>query len=624
MAKAIYLADITGPRGLKGDKGDVGSVNPIIDRRLDAMEEVATQAGTRLENTIIDPKPLTTLGRWIGGNVTLQQAPGYGRAIAAGGAATSIYSMASLDADDSAKAYVDPGERVSTRIEIRAMPTQRMSATVNLRGWKWNGASFESPVTLATTGQLHIDPDAVLLFETAGVVPTDGSVTHVDLLFTFRRYAETYPLAGDFVYFRNAALYSGPNAVLPVEYVDGDSANAFWVGSPNASASIRLVPREGGSGGADGNDPGLQRSTIVDAGIKKRGGRIGTGGLPAVALRFDHHFQQFNDKVIPLLRKYRLPWGQMANIGNFGKGNDTLTVAQVRDLCYTSGGELYNHSWSHSNITSEAEADREVTKGLADLKSAFPGLWIDGWAGPGQTQLMGMEGSDTPEKFYGTVPGRLILQQHAFVRGYYPGVYQRLSMPNMVGGPHTTIDALDYTYVEGLIRGAVNVKGGLTMMLHPNYLDTVGYMTTATLDQILAYIAARRDAGELVVLSTTGILLADSSTADRWNLLVNGAAGSMAGGWSETVSSRSALNQYGVPHEAVAKVTATTAADFTLSVAITHDDPALSFTEAHIVTLEAGQSAVLRVPVTPPLKTTSTVISLTGNGTHTGVSYWAV
>lgn len=618
----VEIADVEGKTGPQGPKGDVGDMNPQIDRRLDAMEEVATKPGTRLENTIIDPKPLTPVDTWVGGNVTLQQAPGWGRAIAAGGSVATIYSRASMDADASMKAYVDPGQKVAARIEIRAMPTQRMSATVNLRGWKWNGTSFGSPVTLATTGQLHIDPDAVLLFETAGVVPTDGSVTHIDLLFTFRRYGETYPVAGDFVYFRNTALYSGPNAVLPVEYMDGDGLNSFWVGDPNKSASIRLVPRETG-GGAGGNNAGLQRATIVDAGRKRRGTVIPTGGLPAVALRFDHHFAQFNSKVMPLLRKYRLPWGQMTNIGNFGKGNDTLTVAQVRDLCYTSGGELWNHSLTHSDIPDEATADREVTQGLDDLKAAFPGLWIDGWAGPGQTNLMGMEGSDTPEKFYGTYPGQLVLQQHAFVRGYYPGIYQRMAGENLVGAPHTTIDTLDYAYVNGILAGAMSTVAGVTLMLHPNYLDTSGYMTTATLEQILSRIADLRDAGQLVVLSPTGILLADSGRSDRWSLLTTGAAGSFVGGWSESVSGRAAQGQYGVPHEAVAAVTATAASDVTLSVEVTHGSGVV-FTSVHTVTLEAGQSVSLRVPVTPPTDTTSTVVSLSGSGTHSGVSYWAV
>lgn len=595
----------------------VGAATAKVDYRLDMLEAVSTEPGTRLENLVMDPKPLNTVDTWQSGNVTLQQAPGFGRAIAAGGLATSVFSRFALGDGEFSRAPIRPGERVAARIDIRAMNTQRMSATLNIRGLAWNGATFTPTGNIGTSGQLHIEPDAVVSFAAEGFAPTSGT-THVDLFFTFRRYGETYPSTGDFVYFRRAMLATGPNADLPLDYVDGDSASAYWVGEPNASASIRLVTKGGGGGG----EAALQRDAIVDAGIKRRSSKIGTGGKAAIALRFDHHFAQFNSKIMPLLRQHKLPWGQMVNIGRFGTGNDTLTPAQVASLCYTSGGELWNHGWSHSNITNKPEADREVTQGLSALKAAFPGLYIDGWAGPGQPDLMGMEGSDTPEKFYGTYPGQLVLQQHAFVRGYYPGIYQRMGLPNLIGAPHTTIDTLDFAYVSGLVRGAQASTAGLTLMLHPNYLDTPGYMTTAQLSQILAFIATERDAGELVVLSPTGILLADSSTSDRWNLVTSGAAGTLAGTWTQSITGRSAQGQYGVPHEAAVTVKANSAGSATLRVQVTH--PGGVIDQSHALTLTVGQVATLRVPITPPLGTTSTVVTLTGTLAHSDIRFHAV
>lgn len=363
-----------------------------------------------------------------------------------------------------------------------------------------------------------------------------------------------------------------------------------------------------------------RRVTVVDAGIKRRGGVVGTRGRAAVALRFDHHLAQFRDKVLPLLQQYRLPWGQMLNAGNVGSGNDTMTWPQIAAAAYSSGGEVWNHSWSHSNVTTAAQADREVTRGLNDLRTNLPGLWIDSWAGPGQPNLMGMEGSDTPERFYDTYPGRLVLAQHAFVRGYYPGIYQPLTGPNLVGAPHVTMDTLDAAYVSGVVRGAIGATAGLTLMLHPNYLDQPGYMTTADLDTILADIAARRDAEELVALSPAGILLADASKSPQ-TILATGQAGAVTSSWTETVSGRSAQSQYGVPHEAETVVRATSAGTLRLRVQITH--PGGVIDQSHTVTATAGSVHRLGVPVTPPLSTTQTTITLNGAVTHTGIRYGA-
>lgn len=616
----IPIAELKGPNG---DKGDAGPVPPSIDRRLDAMEEIASEPGTRLENQIMDPKPFSTVDTWIGGNVTLQQASEtWGRAIATGGAATSVYNRAGLGSGEDSKARVYPGDNVAARITLRAMAGQRMSATVNIVGYTWDGSAFVGRTLIATSSQQHIEPEAInaVTFEVVGDVPAGSPFTHVEMVFTFRRYGETYPSAGDHVYFRQAALYTGPNAVSPVPYIDGDSAGAFWVEGANKSPSIRLTPRSGGSAG--GGEDALRRDAIVDAGIKRRGGKIGTGGKAAVALRFDHHLPNFKSKILPLLKQYRLPWGQMLNPANIADGGEGMTYAQFATEAYNTGGEAWHHSYSHSNISNAAEADREVVRGFDDLTAGLPGLYIDGWAGPGQTVLMGMEGSEKPERFWGTYPGRLVLARHAFVRGYYPGIYQAMTGPNLIGAPHTTIDTLDDTYVSGIVRGAVSAGAGLTLMLHPNYLDTAGYMTTAQLGKILADLAARRDAGELLILTPTAILLADITTSYRRNLLTTGGAGSKAGTWAETANGRSAQTQYGVPHELVVTVRAKEAGTVILNLKETGTSP--RFDTVHSRTLAAGEVTTLRCLATPPRDCAGILAQLTGNIDHSDIQLHAV
>lgn len=590
-----------------------------LDYKLaDRVRAIEEQTGGRIENLVADPLPMNAPATYLGGRCTIIQAPGFGRATCNAAGATYFTAKSSLFAEPNTYTEIKPGQKISARIELRGQTTAKLGASLVVLGHRWDGSTFVSQTTLASTALTELNTDSRVVVLTAeGIVPLDTDLTHVRMQVQFRRWGETYPQVGDILYFRKAALYAGDNAVSANTYVDGNADNSYWTGKPNESTSVQLI---GGSKSDDGS-AAYRRDTIVDAGIKRRGGIIGTNGLPAVALRFDHHLPDFKSKVLPLLKQYRLPWGQMLNPANIANGNEGMTYAQFAAEAYNTGGEAWHHSYSHSNISNATEADREITQGFNDLTAGLPGLYIDGWAGPGQPELMGMEGSDTPERFWGTYPGRLVLARHAFVRGYYPGIYQPMSGPNLVGAPHTTIDTLDDTYVSGIVRGAISAKAGLTLMLHPNYLDTAGYMTTAQLDKILADLAKSRDAGELLILSPTAILLTDSSSDYRRNLLTTGGAGSKNGTWSETVSSRTDQAQYGVPHELVVTVRAKTAGTVALNL---KETGVPRFDTAHSVTLAAGAVATLRCLATLPLDCAGILAQLTGNIDHSDIELHAV
>lgn len=360
-----------------------------------------------------------------------------------------------------------------------------------------------------------------------------------------------------------------------------------------------------------------RRAAVVEAGLKRRGGVVGTGGKPAIALRFDHHLQQFGDKVLPLLKQYRLPWGQMINAGNIGSGNDTWSWSQLATECHNSGGEVWNHALTHSDVNDELRADQAVTLGLSRLRENLPSLWIDSWAPPGQSNYMGFTNQSEPEKFYDTYPGKLVLAQHAFVRGSYPGPHHPLNGKNLIGQSHVTIDKQTSAWCQAAVRSARDTGSGLTMMLHSNYLDQSGYMTTSDLDATLAYIAQLRDAGEIVVLSNAGILMADANTpARQTNMLSNAGAGTNTGTWSQSVTSRSYRAHLGVPHEAEVWVKGSGQATLKVEVA----SPTNAVTAQHQVTL-GGSAHRLSVLVTPPNDTTGITVSLAGDVQHTGIVY---
>ena len=361
-----------------------------------------------------------------------------------------------------------------------------------------------------------------------------------------------------------------------------------------------------------------RRAAVVDEGLRRRGRSIGTRGRAAVALRFDHWLTSFDAKVLPLLKQHRLPWGQMLNASNLGStGTETGTAAQMQTACMESGGEVWNHSWSHSDVTLDTVADREVTRGLDDLRAAIPRLWIDGWAQPGQSSYMGME-VQSDDRWWSTEPGRRVMAQHAFVRGTTPGVHRRLMGPDLSVAPHITIDAQTLSYVQSAVDAARDSRSGLTLMLHPNYLDQAGYMTTATLSSILAYIAARRDAGEIEVCSPTGVLMADAERPRGSMLDIPIEAGTIAaGGWTRTVSSRSYLPLLGVPHELGATLSGSGSA--TLTITITTPSGTIASTRTRTLTATPTRHVVV---ATPPTDTTGITVSITApNAQHLGITY---
>lgn len=601
-------------KGDKGDKGDQGIVPPTLIERLATMEEIASEPGSRTVNLVADPKPVDPATTYQTSRVRTVSAPApsWARAIADGTGATSIRPLLQNGESVDIRTAVTPGQDVGFGVTLRAMEGVDISATVNLEGY----AAGVMKGNILTDGQHTMAALEVRRYTAVGKVPE--GIDQVRLIITFRTRGESYPLAGHALYWREASLYVG-NVPAGAPYTTGDGENAYWLGEPNKSASVAMKPRTS-AGGTAGTDA-FRRDAIVDAGLKRRGGVIGTNGLPAVALRFDHHLPNFKTKVLPLLKQYRLPWGQMLNAGRIADGSEGMTFAEFAAECYTSGGEAWNHSLTHTDMPDAATADREIIRGFDELTAGLPGLYIDGFVGPGQTNMMGMEGSETPERFWGTYPGRLVLARHAFVQGNYPGIYQPLAGPNLIGAPHQTIDSLDAARVGSSIRGVMAARAGLIFMLHPNYLDTPGYMTTADLSSILSSIAAYRDAGQLLVLTPTAILMADISKSYRRNLLTTGAAGSTTA-WEEIVNGRSSQTQYGVPHELVVTVKAKTAG--IVQLVLQESAAPVRFDSQDSKTLSAGETATLRCLATLPRDCVGIVAKLTGDVEHAGIELHAV
>lgn len=387
-------------------------------------------------------------------------------------------------------------------------------------------------------------------------------------------------------------VLSSPNEKIFIQRMTYDDGSGTW--------ERRILD---GTGGLvfgiwkrlDNTGGDLSRAMLVERERQRRGGAVGTNGLAVVALRFDHWLTDFETKVLPLLKKYDLPWAQAINPETMADAaNSGMTWAELQTACLDHGGELANHGGNHLDATTAAAMHTQIVGSLNSIRSNAPKLAVSQWMPPGLAAggYGGYSPMETVAQHTDTFAGRLILANHAFVSGYLPGLYRELDGSNPVGLVHTTIDAQTPTAVDGIIAGAVTARAGLQLMLHPTYLDQAGYMTTADLEAVFSNIATRRDNGELLVLTPSGMLLADRSVAVRHNLAVNGGFRDGLTGWANTTGwSVNTAGQF--PY-----ATTSTGTPLTQAVSFTRKEKLLGGTRELSYMVRATGGAVVRTAAT--------------------------
>ena len=151
-------------------------------------------------------------------------------------------------------------------------------------------------------------------------------------------------------------------------------------------------------------------------------------------------------------------------------------------------------------------------------------------------------------------------------------------------------------------------------MLHPNYLDRKGYLTTNELDSAFAYIAYLRDTDQIKVLSPSGILMAKSTLPENFgNLLVGASAGSVRDYWEERLEQPATA---GVPHEYEVWVRG----EGTLTLGARNLSPTYTFEVQRTVEL-SDEFQRVSVVLTPPKDTTLIQLSMEGNGEFEGLTF---
>lgn len=280
----------------------------------------------------------------------------------------------------------------------------------------------------------------------------------------------------------------------------------------------------------------MRHQLRVDEFKRRRGGVIGTGGTGAVAFRFDHYYQDWHTKIRPLMMQHQIV-GSMAmqGTGTTGVGAAGYDWADLQATHINEGLEIMCHSYDHQSTEGAQNLEREIAW-VRDtwLAGRMPEVLIEGWMQPGANYGPDMgQHIDSQEKLWQTLAGKMLMANYAVVSGHRDGYYRQLTGDVDAGLAHVTIES-DTTAAnaKSIIDEAVKRRVGVVFMMHPSLIGTTGFMPTAVLGEVFAYVAELRDAGKLANLTVGGMSLADAWTNRREDLAVNGNFADGFEGWN--------------------------------------------------------------------------------------------
>ena len=281
----------------------------------------------------------------------------------------------------------------------------------------------------------------------------------------------------------------------------------------------KIAAGGGGTGDGPGVSPYAQHSFRQTQLLTAMGGPVDTGGLGAVAWRIDHGFKNFRDIMLPIFRAAGIvpmitynprDWSRPENAG--------VTPAEVNQWVSDGWVEISNHAASHTSATGNEAIEDQIVNGLAEIEAELPaargkvfGFCVAGSGGYTDDNGGTFTNGATPEQ-WGSHAGRLILEHHAVGYGYLPGTDLRvLDGTPRDGLSHLGTDTRPVSEFIVKIDQAIAQRKGLQIMSHPSNLGNEGYHDAASIQQIVDYIVAKRDAGDLAVLTSYQMMVADST-----------------------------------------------------------------------------------------------------------------
>ncbi|ASR80273.1 tail protein [Arthrobacter phage Heisenberger] len=267
---------------------------------------------------------------------------------------------------------------------------------------------------------------------------------------------------------------------------------------------------------------GSVRREFLRQNLLNRKGIIGTADRGAVAIRVDDYHADTNAKLIPIISERKVPYTQVTtseSVNGEVIPAGSFDIVQANAIKY--GGEVWAHGKTHGEATTNAEIDAETIGALATLRAAMPRIPIDCFAPPGGSVTWGgyLPGT-TISSWADTRAGQNLMANYALASGYLPDTYYRTLDGKLRDGQiHYSLDSYTLANAKARVDSARDWKCGVVLMFHAKNIGAPGYMSLEDFTLLIDYIVAQRDAGNLLVLTVSGLGVADRSTDYRDDLL---------------------------------------------------------------------------------------------------------
>ena len=284
----------------------------------------------------------------------------------------------------------------------------------------------------------------------------------------------------------------------------GTNPRRLWRISRSTVAWNDWVEVPAGSGGSAMAANAARQTEFMAA----TGGAVDTGGKAAFALRFDHGWTNIKSKlragliargIVPGVASCSRQWDLEENSG--------ATIAEVKSWVANGEFEILNQGATHGQAM--VNYVDEIVAGRAELEDQL-GTDVWGFAPPGESTWWGGFNGGRADGWHDPAAG-IILSSHAYSLGYVGGARRVLDGTIRQGLSHITLDTYDMAQARAQIDTAIAEGHGIQMMMHPRILDDAGRISTADFLSLMDYVVAKRDAGDLVILTPGELVRADAT-----------------------------------------------------------------------------------------------------------------
>lgn len=228
-----------------------------------------------------------------------------------------------------------------------------------------------------------------------------------------------------------------------------------------------------------------------------------------VSIRFDDNDYTCYTEAFPILRDRSLPFTMAAVADKKGAYSyrDKVTDAQMIEMA-ESGAEIASHSWNHLGLPADAEEiELEVIKSKYDLMDYY-NFHVRNFIEPGTYQDLGVKHSEF---------GDTVLTYYNFYEGYKQYAFTDRPSYERFGVNHQTGDGKTYTEMKSWVDSVRGQPKSIIIMFH-SIGDVIGSpvgesgsrgTTTEYFEELCDYLAQLRDAGEIEVVTDSGLMAAD-------------------------------------------------------------------------------------------------------------------